>query len=89
MTFALSQVLERNRQWPSARGEFAEQSAVQIMHLRANEDGDPNPVAPDPAVFERWRGPSCVRIQNDVLAKYRILSHGFEDDGLPGKASGF
>jgi hypothetical protein len=48
--FALYQVFERNRQRPSTRGEFAEQIAVQIIHLRANEDSDLSPVAPDPAV---------------------------------------
>jgi hypothetical protein len=43
--FALYQVLERNRQRP--RGEFAEQIAVQIIHLRANEDSDLSPHSPD------------------------------------------
>jgi hypothetical protein len=32
-----------------------------------------------------------IRIENNVLGKDEILSHGFclEDDGLAGKASGF
>ena len=80
--FALYQVLERNRQRP--RGEFAEQIAVQIIHLRANEDSDLSPVAPDPAVSNDGEDLPRVRIKNDVLSKDEILSHGFwlEDDGL-------
>jgi hypothetical protein len=89
--FALYQVLERNRQRPSPRGEFAEQIAVQIIHLLANEDSDPSPVAPDPAVSNDGEDLPRVRIENDVLGKDEILSHGFclEDDGLAAKASGF
>ena len=72
--FALYQVLERNRQRP--RGEFAEQIAVQIIHLRANEDSDLNPVAPDPTVSNDGHDLPRVRIENDVLGKDEILSHG-------------
>jgi hypothetical protein len=87
--FALYQVLERNRQRP--RGEFAEQIAVQIIHLRAHEDSDPSPVAPDRAVSNHRNDLRRVSIDNDVLGKDEILSHGFclEDDGLAGKAFGF
>jgi hypothetical protein len=84
------QVLERNRQRPIARGEFAEQIAVQIIHVRANEDSDPSPVAPDPAISNDGEDLRSLRIDNDVLGKDEILSHGFclEDQGVAGKASG-
>ncbi len=73
-----------------ARGQFAEQIAVQIIHLRANEDSDPHPIAPDPAVSNHRNDLRRIRIENDVLGKDEILSHGFclEDDGLADKASG-
>jgi hypothetical protein len=71
----------------SSRGEFAEQIAVQIIHVRANEDSDPSPVAPDPAVSNDGDDLRRVRIENDVLGKDEILSHRFSSKG--GKASGF
>jgi hypothetical protein len=49
--FALYQVLERNGQRPIARNKLAKQIAVQIIHLRANENSDPGPVAPDAATL--------------------------------------
>jgi hypothetical protein len=57
-------------------GEFAEQIAVQIIHLRANQDSDPHPVAPDPTVSNDGHDLPRVRIENDVLRKEEILSHG-------------
>jgi hypothetical protein len=75
--FALYQVFERNRQRPSTRGEFAEQIAVQIIHLRANVDSDLSLVAPDPAVSNDGEDLPRVRIENDVLGKDEILSYGF------------
>jgi hypothetical protein len=73
----LYQFLERNRQRPITRGEFAEQIAVQIKHVRANEDSDLSPVAPDPAVSNDGYDLRRFRIKNDVLGKDEILSHGF------------
>jgi hypothetical protein len=73
----LYQVLDRNRQRPSARAKFAEQIAVQIVYLRANENSDPNPIAPDPAVSHDGYDLRRVGIKNDVLGKDEILSHGF------------
>jgi hypothetical protein len=73
----LYQFLERNRQRPITRGEFAEQIAVEIIHLRANEDSDLSPVAPDPAVSNDGYDLRRFRIKNDVLGKDEILSHGF------------
>jgi hypothetical protein len=62
-------VLERNRQRSMARGQFAEQIAVQIIHMRANEDSDPHPVAPNPAVSNHRNDLRRIRIKNDVLGK--------------------
>src|SRR4029077_2658694 len=70
--FAPYQVLERNRQRPIARGEFAEQIAVQVIHVRANEDSDPSPVAPDAAVSNHRNDLRSIRIENDVLGKDEI-----------------
>jgi hypothetical protein len=70
------QVLERNRQRSIAR-EFAEQIAVQIIHVRANEHSNPSPVAPDAAVSNLRNDLRRVRIENDVMRKDEILSHGF------------
>ena len=82
------QVLRRNRQQLGARGELAEQIAVQIIHLRANEDSDLGPVAPDRAISNDGEDLRRVRIQNDVLGKDKILSHAFclGDDGSAGPA---
>jgi hypothetical protein len=56
------QALERNRQRPIARGEFAEQITVQIVHVRANEDSDPRSVAEDPAISNDGEDLPRVRI---------------------------
>ena len=58
-----------------ARGQFAEQIAVQIIHLRANEDSDPHPVAPNPAVSNHRNDLRRIRIENDVLGEDKVLSH--------------
>jgi hypothetical protein len=60
-------------------------------YICANKDSNPSPVAPDPAVSNDGQNLPRVRIENDILGKDEILSHGFclEDDGLSGKASGF
>jgi hypothetical protein len=73
----LYEFLERNRQRPSISGELAEQIAVQIIHLRANEDSDLSSVAPDPAVSNDGYDLRRVRVKNDVLGKDETLSHGF------------
>ena len=73
----LYQILERHRQRPVARGEFAEQIAIQIIHLRANENSDPSPVPPDAAVANDGKDLSRVGIENDILGKDEILNHGF------------
>ena len=73
--FALYQVLERKRQRP--RGEFAEQIAVQIIHVRANEDSDPSPIAPDLAVSNDGENLPRARIENNVLGNNEIRSRGF------------
>ena len=62
---------------PSTRGEFAEQIAVQIRHLRAHEDSVPALVAPDPAVSNDGDDLPRLGIENDVLGKDEILSYGF------------
>jgi hypothetical protein len=88
--FAPYQVLERNRQRPIARGEFAEQIAVQIIHVRANEDSDPGPVAPDATVSNHRDDLRRIRIEDNVLGKDEILTHGLprKRRGDAGKASG-
>src|ERR1700722_9208000 len=73
----LYQVLKRNRQRPSALGEFAEQVAVQIIHVRVNEDSDPSPIAPDLAVSNDGDNLPRARIENNVLGNNEIRSHGF------------
>jgi hypothetical protein len=89
--FALYQVLERNRQRPIARSKLAEQIAVQIIHLRANENSDPIPVAPDAAVANDGEDLPGVRIENDVLGEDEILDHAScpEGDGLTGQGLSF
>jgi hypothetical protein len=56
--------------------------------LRANEDSDLSPVAPDAAISNHRNDLRGVRIENDVLGKDEILSHGFCLEGAS-KASGF
>jgi hypothetical protein len=73
----LYQFLERNRQRPITRREFAEQIAVQIIHLRAYEDSDLGPVTPDPAVSNDCYDLRRFRIKNDVVGKDEIMSHCF------------
>jgi hypothetical protein len=74
--FALYQVLERNRQRPITR-EFAEQIAVQIIHLRANEDSDPGPVAPDAAISNHRNDLRRGRIGITSWAKMKSCVMGF------------
>jgi hypothetical protein len=50
---------------------LAQQIAVQIIHVRANEDGDPRPVAEDLSVSNDGDALPRVRIENDVLAKMK------------------
>jgi hypothetical protein len=71
--FTLYQFPEGNRQRPSARGELAEQIAVHIIHLRANEDSDPSPVAPDAAVSNHRNDLRRNRIENTSWAKMKSL----------------
>ena len=45
------------------------------INVRANEDSNPSPVAPDLAVSNNGEDLGRVRIENDVLGKDEILSH--------------
>jgi hypothetical protein len=84
MRFALSQVFERNRQWPITRGQIAEQLAVQTIHLRANKDGDLSSVAPGPP-FRKTARTFWVRIQKDILGEYRSVGNGFRRRRVAGQ----
>jgi hypothetical protein len=45
--------------------------------LGTNEDSDSCPVPPDAAVANDRKDLAHVRIENDILGKDEILSHGF------------
>ena len=72
-----------------ARGQFAEQIAVQIIHLRANETAILTRRA-KPAVSNHRNDLRRIRIENDVLGKDEILSWGVASKTtVGGKAFGF
>jgi hypothetical protein len=76
----------------NARSAWADLPSTRFLNEIGNDpapvDSDPSPVAPDPAVSNDGEDLPRVRIENDVLGKDEILSHGFclEDDGLAGPA---
>jgi hypothetical protein len=53
---------------------LAEQIAVQIIHLHANDNSDVSPVAPDAAVSNNGEDFPCVRIENAILDKEQVFA---------------
>jgi hypothetical protein len=55
-----------------ARDEFAEQIAVQIIHVRANEDSDSRPGTPDPTVSNDSE--DLPRVRPTPSARYALVA---------------